>query len=77
MFLYCLEPIKDSNEDFGVSISKMYFLETKCWLREDNSTFLKYPYLKNLSNLINNCTQFILNRETIKPLLNNDLEQKN
>lgn len=73
MFLYKIDSIQKEDE-FGVSISKMFLPETKIWLSDENGLFLKYPYLFNLSNIVNSCSQFILNRDVTK--LKNDHPQK-
>lgn len=61
-FLYFLDTIKN-DEDLGVSITQMYLPETSHFLREENSLFLKYPFLQKVSNIIDNCSQIIINND--------------
>lgn len=64
-YLYILQPFDDCN---GFSISQMFLPETKHWLRSDDSLFIKYPHLQNLSNIVDNCSEFILNRNKFNVL---------
>lgn len=64
-YLYILQPFDDCN---GFSISQMFLPETKHWLRSDDSLFIKYSYLQNLSNIVDNCSEFILNRNKFNVL---------
>ncbi|KAK8878322.1 hypothetical protein M9Y10_005088 [Tritrichomonas musculus] len=73
-FLYYLESI-ECEEEYGITIGKFYLSETRYSLREDFTIQLKYPYLQKLSNIVSNCSQFIMNRKVIKGFTNVDFEQ--
>lgn len=65
LFLHNFESV-DFDGQFGVAFSSMYLPETKHWIRSENQFFIKYPFLHNLSTIVDNCSQFILNRKAVK-----------
>ena len=58
-FLYNIVPIKED----VLFVTQMKLQETKHFLISEGETFLKFPYLHTLSNIVDNCSQLILNRE--------------
>ncbi|KAK8892306.1 hypothetical protein M9Y10_029531 [Tritrichomonas musculus] len=64
-FLYVIEPVLNS-EGKTVSVNKFHLPYTKYYLRQENLVFLKYPYLRKLSNIVDNCSHLIVNREVTR-----------
>lgn len=63
-FLHVLEPV----ENDSVCINKIYLKETKHYIRSEGKIFIKYPYLQKLSDIVDNCSQFIVNKEITKEI---------
>lgn len=70
-FLYVLEPVENQGKE-SVCINKMYLPETKHYIRAESEIFLNYPYLQKLSDIVDNCSQFIINKEVSKEITSDE-----
>lgn len=75
-FLHVMESTRN-DENESVCLIKMYLPETKFYIRSKNDVLMKYSYLQKLSDIVDNCSHLIINREVTKAVTSEEYYEVN